>query len=174
MEDKAPSAGQSALYYALLIAVVAIVVHLVMYLLDQNGETAGMIIGTLIFIGMIVYVQLDYRNKKLGGFISYGKAVTIGFLSVLFASVIVAVYMFIYHTSINPGEAQQNLIEAKQQVYDYGLSPEQEASQLKMQEYIHTPLVYAIGSILSYAVFGIIFSLITSIFVKKEEKVSLQ
>jgi hypothetical protein len=174
MEDKAPSAGQSALYYALLIAVAAIVVHLVMYLLDQNGETAGMIIGTLVFIGLIIYVQLDFRNKKLGGFISYGKAVTIGFLSVLFASVIVAVYMFIYHSQINPGEAQQNLIEAKQQIYDYGLSPDQESSQIKMQEYIHTPLVYALSTILSYAIMGIIVALITSIFVKKEEKVSLQ
>ena len=50
MEEKAPSAGQSALYYALLIAVVAIIVHLVAYLLDMSGETPAMVIGTIVFI----------------------------------------------------------------------------------------------------------------------------
>jgi hypothetical protein len=174
MEEKAPSAGQSALYYALLIAVVAIIVHLVMYLLDMSGETPAQIIGALIFIGMIVYVQIDFRNKKLGGFISYGKAVKIGFLSVLFASVIVAVYMFVYHSAINPGELEQNKIEGIQGVYEYGLEPEDEASWVKMQEFIHTPLVYALSTILSYAIMGIIITLITSIFIKKEEQVSLQ
>jgi hypothetical protein len=174
MEEKAPSVGQSALYYALIIAVVAIVVHLVTYLLDMTGGMAATIIGTVIFIGMIVYVQLDFRNKKLGGFITYGKAVKIGYLSVVFASIVVAVYMYVYHTAINPAEAQQNLIEAQQGIYEYGLDPAQEEAQLKMQEYIHTPVGYALATILSYAVIGIIITLITSIFVKKEENVRLQ
>jgi len=173
MEDKTPSAGQSALYYALLIGVALIVVHLILFLLDQTKETPGMIISTAVFIIAIIVVQLDYRNKKLGGFISYGRAVKIGFLSILFASFIMAIYMFIYLTQINPGEMQQALLDAQQQVYNYGLSPEQEASQIKMQESIHTPIVYALGTILGYAFMGIIVSLITSIFIKKEEQVSL-
>jgi hypothetical protein len=133
----------------------------------------GQVISTVIFIAAIVVVQLDFRNKKLGGFITYGKAVKIGFLSILFASVIVAIYMFIYLSYINPGEMAQRLLDAQQQVYNMGLSPEQEAQSLKMQEYIHTPVVYSLFTIIGYAVMGIIVALITSIFVKKEEKVSL-
>lgn len=173
MEAKTPSAGQSALYYALILAVVLILTHLVMYLLDQSKETLGMIISTVIFIGAIIYVQLDYRNKKCGGFISYGRAVKIGFLSILFASVMMAVYMFIYLSYINPGEMQQALIDGQQQIYNMGMDPDGEASALKMQEMIHTPLVYAIGTIFGYAIMGIVVSLITSIFIKKEEQVSL-
>ncbi len=173
MEAKTPSAGQSALYYALLIAVALIVLHLVLYLVEQSRETLGMAISTIAFLAAIVVVQLDYRNKKCGGFISYGRAVKIGFLSVLIASIFVAVYMFIYLSYINPGEMQQALLDAQQQVYNYGLSPEQEAQSLEMQDMIHTPAVYAGGTILSYAFMGIIFSLITAIFIKKEEQVSL-
>jgi len=91
----------------------------------------------------------------------------------LFASVIMAIYMYIYLSQINPGEIQQALLDAQQQVYNYGLTPEQEAQQIELQEMIHTPLVYAISTIFGYAVMGIIVSLITSIFIKKDEQVSL-
>jgi len=173
MEQKTASAGQSALYYALLTGIALILSHLILYIAGIHQDTSGQIISMVIFIAAIVVVQLDFRNKKLGGFISYGKAVKIGFLSILFASFIVAIYMFIYLSYINPGEMAQRLIDAQQEVYNYGMSPEQEASQLSLQEKIHTPLTYAIFTIAGYAVMGIIVALITAIFVKKEEKVSL-
>jgi hypothetical protein len=173
MEEKTASAGQSALYYALLTGVALILTHLILYIAGISQDTVGQVISFVIFVLAIIVVQLDFRNKKLGGFISYGKAVKIGFLSILFASVIMAIYMFIYLSYINPGEMTQRLLDAQQQIYNYGLSPEQEASQLEMQEYIHTPTVYAIFTIVGYAVMGIVVALITAIFVKKEEKVSL-
>ncbi|MCK5338098.1 MAG: DUF4199 domain-containing protein [Bacteroidales bacterium] len=173
MEEIKPSAGQSALYYGLLLAVVFILVHLVLYLVDQNKETAGIAVSMIIFIAGVVVVQLDYRNKKCGGFLSYGRAVKIGFLSVLFASFMVAVYMFVYLSYINPGEMLQAKTDAIQDVYNQGMDPEGEAQMLKIYEYIHTPIVYAAGTILSYAFMGIIVALITSIFIKKDEQVSL-
>jgi hypothetical protein len=171
--ERTASAGQSALYYALLAGIAFILTHLILYIADIGDTRAGQVIGFVVLIIAIVVIQLNFRNKKLGGFISYGKAVKIGFLSILFASVIVAIYMFIYLSYINPGEMTQRLLDGQQEVYNYGLSPEQEASQLEMQEYIHTPIVYAIFTIVGYAIMGIILSLITAIFVKKEEKVSL-
>lgn len=173
MEEKTASAGQSALYYALLAGVALILTHLILYVAGIHESTAGQVVSFLIFVAAIVVIQLDFRNKKLGGFITYGKAVKIGFLSILFASVIVAIYMFIYLSYINPGEMTQRLLDAQQEIYNYGLSPEQEAQSLEMQEYIHTPVTYAIFSVVGYAVMGILVALITAIFVKKEEKVSL-
>ena len=173
MEEKTPSAGQSALYYGLMLAVLFIVVHLVLYIAGQNKETVGQVISLIIFIGAVIFVQLDYRNKKCGGFISYGRAVKIGFLSVLFSSVIVAIYMFIYLSFINPAEIQQALIDAQQQIYEMGMSSDEEAQALKFQEYIHTPATYAIFTPFGYAFMGIIVALITSIFIKKDEKVNL-
>lgn len=173
MEEKKPSAGKSALYYGLLLAVALIVVHLVLYLTDIHQSTTGMVISGIVFIAGISLASLDYRNKKLGGYISYGKAVKIGFLTVLFASFIVAAYTFVYHNNINPGEIQQAKIEAAEQIYKMEMDSESEAQAMKWQEYIHTPLTYAIGAIFMYALIGIIVALITSIFIKKEEQVSL-
>jgi len=171
--ERTASAGQSALYYALLAGIAFILTHLILYIADIGDTTPGQVINFVVFIVAIVIIQLNFRNKKLGGYISYGKAVKIGFLSMLFASFIVAIYMFIYLSYINPGEMAQRLLDAQQEIYNMGMSPEQEAQSLEMQEYIHTPTVYAIFTIVGYAVMGIILSLITAIFVKKEEKVSL-
>lgn len=173
MEEIKPSAGQSALYYGLLLAVVFILVHLVLYLVDQSKETAGIIVSLVIFIAGVVVVQLDYRNKKCGGFLSYGRTVKIGFLSVLFASFMVAVYMFIYLSYINPGEMLQAKTDAIQDVYNMGMDPDGEAQAVKIQEFVHTPIVYALFTIVTYAFMGIIAALITSIFIKKDEQVSL-
>jgi hypothetical protein len=173
MEEKKPSAGKSVLYYGLLLAVALIVVHLVLYLADMNQSTTGMVISGIVFIAGISLASLDYRNKKLGGYISYGKAVKIGFLTVLIASFIVAIYTFVYHTNINPGEIQKAKIEAAQNIYDMELEPEQEEQWLKWVDTMNTPVAYAVAAILMYALIGIVMALITSIFIKKEEQVTL-
>lgn len=173
MEEKLPSAGQSALYYGLLYAVAAIVLHLVLYLTDLGESTVGMVLGIVVMIGAIVIAQLNYRNVKWGGYITYGKAVKIGFLTLLFSSFIIAIYMYIYYDFINPGEILQRKTEAIQGIYDYGMDPESEDQAVRMQEMVHTPLVYGVFTIFTYAVWGIIISLITAIFIKKEKDASL-
>ena len=173
MEEKKPSAGKSALYYGLLLAVALIIVHLVLYIADFHKSTGGIVISMLVLVAGIVVASLDYRNKKLGGYITYGKAVKIGFLTVLFASFIVAIYTFVYHSNINPGEIQQAKIEAAQNIYDMELEHEQEEEFLKWVDLMNTPVVYAVAVIVMYALVGIVVALITSIFIKKEEYVSL-
>lgn len=168
-----PSAGKAALSYGLILGAVLVVLHLILFLLDIQEGTTGFIITLVVIIAGITMATLDYRNKKWNGFISYGKAVKIGFVTMLFAAIIVAVYTFVYHSYINPADIRDAKIEATQQIYNLGLEPEAEAQALKMQEFIHTPPVYALATILSYALIGIIISLIISIFIKKEEFSSL-
>ena len=54
-----------------------------------------------------------------------------------------------------------------------GMEAEQEEQLIKIQEFVHTPLVYAGFAIIAYPIFGIIIALLISIFIKKEENVSL-
>jgi hypothetical protein len=60
---------------------------------DFLGFTAMILIFSLIFFGI-----RDYRNKKLGGIISFGKALKTGVLMALVATLVyVVVWMFYYH-----------------------------------------------------------------------------
>ncbi len=174
MEEKKPSAGTSAIYYGLLLAVALIIVHLILYIADFHQSTGGFVVSMLVLAAGIVIASLEYRNKKLGGYISYGKAVKIGFLTVLFASFIVAAYTFVYHNTINPGEMQQAKIKATQKIYDMNMDDAQETEALKWADYMNTPVVYAVGAIFMYALIGIVMALITSIFIKNEEPLSLE
>ncbi|MDT8394670.1 MAG: DUF4199 domain-containing protein [Bacteroidales bacterium] len=168
-----PSAGKAALTYGLILGAVLIVLHLILFLLNIHKGTTGFIITLAVIIAGITMATLDYRNKKWNGFITYGKVVKIGFVTMLFAAIIVAVYTFIYHGYINPADMRDARIEATQQIYNMGLDPEAESQALKMQEFIHTPLVYSLATIFSYALMGIIISLVVAIFIKKEESPSL-
>lgn len=174
MEEKKPSAGKSAIYYGLLLAVALIIVHLILYIADFHQSTGGFVVSMLVLVAGIVIASLEYRNKKLGGYISYGKAVKIGFLTALFASIIVAAYTFVYHNTINPGEIQQAKIEATQKIYDMNMDDAQETQSIKWVDYMNTPVVYAVGAIFMYALIGIVMALITSIFIKNEEPLSLE
>ncbi|NQT76399.1 MAG: DUF4199 domain-containing protein [Bacteroidetes bacterium] len=173
MEEKKPSAGTSALIYGLLLAVALIIVHLILYIADFHQSTGGFVVSMLVLAAGIVLASLDYRNKKLGGYISYGKAVKIGFLTVLFASFIVAAYTFVYHNNINSAEIQQAKIEAAQKIYEMDMDQAKEEQYLKWADYMNTPVVYAVGAIFMYSLIGIVMALITSIFIKNEEQISL-
>jgi hypothetical protein len=172
MEEKTPSAGQSALIYALLLSGAMIVIHLILYLVDMQTETVGIVISVVVIIAGIVLVQLDYK-KKLGGFISYGQAVKIAFLSMLFAGFVMAAYTFVYHSYINTSELQETKLERIQEIYNNEMDAESEATAINMIEYMVNPVSAAISAIISNALFGIIIALITGIFIKKDENVSL-
>jgi len=173
MEKKLPSAGKSALYYGLVLGVALVVLSLILYLVDQQKEVAGIVIGTLALVVGIVLVQLDFRNKKSGGFITYGKAVKIAFLTMIFTGIIVAVYTFVYHSYINTNDLLETRNEQIQGIYNRGLDAATEEQSIKWIEMSTTPLVSALGALISYPLLGLIVSLISSIFIKKDENVSL-
>ena len=173
MEEKSPSAFKATLTYGILLGVAMIVLHLVMFLLDMHkNQNLSYITLVLILIGMTVGT-IDYRNKKLNGFISYGQAVKIGFLTILFAAIVSAVYTYIFYSAISPGDLQDIRMEQAQDVYNRNLDPDAEAQMLKWQGYFITPFVLSFGSVIFYAIPGILIALFIAIFLKKEEKVNL-
>lgn len=168
-----PSIVQSALYYGLIFGVALIIMNLIFYLADLQQSTAGIVISIIVMVGGIFLASLDFRNKKLNGFISYGKAFKIGFLTMLFAAVIVTIYTYIYHMYINPADLIAAKNERIQEVYNGGYSPEQEAQTIKYIENFTTPIIATVAAFFSSIIMGALVSLITSIFVKKEDKTIL-
>ena len=173
MEENSPSAFKATLLYGLLLGAALVVLQLVLFLIDMHKDTAATYIFLVFMLTGVVLAILDYRNKKLNGFISYGKSVKIGFLTMFFASILVAVYTYLFYTAISPGDLQEIRLEQAQNVYNQNLDPDAEAQAIKWQNYFISPVVLSFSMILYYAVVGILMSLFASIFLKKEEKVTL-
>jgi hypothetical protein len=170
-----PSVGQSALSYALIYGLAMVVIHLVLFLFDAQQSIAGMIVSSVLSIAGIVLIMLHFRGK-LGGYITYGKAVRIGFVSLLFASVIYSGYTFVYHSYVNPTELKEAYVEKYKEAAagidkDESIAPENKESVKKVTKkymaYGFIPWVVSVVTVFMFALFGIIISLIIAIFIKR-------
>ena len=167
MENK-PSTFIITLGYGVIIALALIVFSLILYLLGLDKTPGLMYLSYVLLLLGIILVQLNYRNKYQGGFMEYGKAFTIGMLSSLFVSIIVAIYTFIFFKYIDPGAMEEAMVMAEQKMIDRGMSDMEVEQGMAMAEKFQSVGFYTAMALIGNFIVGIILSLITSIFVKKE------
>jgi len=169
MENK-PSTFTITLGYGVLIALALIVFALITYLVGANDSPWLVIVVGILIVGGIILAQINFRNKYLGGFMEYGKAFTIGFLTVLFLSILYAVYAYIFAKYIDPGAIEEQLAKAEQNMVSQGKSEEEIELGMKYASMFATPGLSAVGAFIMYTLFGTVVSLITSIFTKRENQ----
>jgi hypothetical protein len=169
MENK-PSPLTASMGYGLILSLAMVVFSLVLFLLDLHMKQGLNYLSYVILIAGLLLAQLNYRNKHMGGFISYGKAFTIGMLTSLFVSLIMGLYTYIFFKFIDPGAMEQAMTMAEQQMMDRGMSEAEIEQGLKMAESFQTPGMYTFFAVAGNFVIGMVISLVTAIFVKKEDQ----
>ena len=169
MENK-PSLFTVCIGYGALIALAVIVLSLVLFLLDLDQNRSLQYLSYLILIAGIILVQINYRNKYSNGFIEYGKAFTVGMLSSLVLAVIVGIYTFVFFKYINPGAMEEIMVQAEQRMMDRGMTDMEIEQGMAMAEKMQTPGWYTTFAVLGNFIIGIVISLITAIFVKREDR----
>ena len=169
MEQKNVPASKGALNYGILLSIALIIYSLLLFVLGLDSHPWLNYLSYIIMIVGIYLATVNFRNKYQDGLISYGKAVGVGFFTVLVASVIMAVYTFIYFSYINPDVFQQAMIEAEQRMLEEGMSDMQVDQALSMMERFQKPWVSTIFAFLGNILIGLVIALITSIFIKREE-----
>lgn len=161
---------KSAMTYGLILALALIVFHLVQYLMDVYKPPMWVnILNYAVIVGGIVYGTIRFRDDELGGYISYGRALGFGVLITLFASVVYGFYLYLLTAVIDPSymEGLHRVIE--ETYLELGMDEDQVETMMTAVKKFQTPLMMLISSIFSFTLMGTIFSLITSIFIKKEE-----
>ena len=150
-----------------------IVLELLYYIFDLPMRSPVKLVNYLVLLGAIIWASKSFRDMKSGGFISYGKSFSIGFMIALVAVILIGIYTFIFATYIDP-DLPQKLIDLREtelykQFPDW--SDTQIKSRLAMEAKMMTPAWMAIwGGLIGYLLPGLLISLITSIFIKREEK----
>ncbi|OFX83138.1 MAG: hypothetical protein A2W99_13110 [Bacteroidetes bacterium GWF2_33_16] len=112
MEQK-PNFWKDAIKPSLIISLISIILSVLVYVFDliTIGLFAGFLIGILSFIiSIVIFVFLlkAYRNDKLNGFMTYGKALLFGIIIAVYASFILSAYNTIFNTVIDP-EYEKNI-----------------------------------------------------------------
>jgi hypothetical protein len=174
METKPRTMFNSALIYGLFTGIAYIGLALVMYIGDMDPKNPIAYVGFVILIGGIYWGTVQYRNKSLNGYISYGQAFLTGLLIAVIATVISSVYTYAFYTFFDPAAhtkmVEMGIEKARESMMDKGMSDEQIESGLNISRSFMSPMAMALMSLLFNTLIGGVISLITAAIIKKEDK----
>lgn len=145
-----------------------IIVTVIFYFFNLEQNYVASFIFYVVLIGVIVIGTRFLRDKILLGHISYGRALGSGTAISLFASIIVAFYMFLFLKFIDTSAIEKMFSMMEDSMYQQGMPEEQIDMAMEMSRKFTTPFTIALGTVFSYVFWGFLFSLITSIFIKKK------
>lgn len=167
MEQKPASLFKSSLTSGIYIGVVLILISVILYVAGVMFETWAQYTTWPILVLGAIYAQLTFR-KSLGGEMTYGQALGVGVLALIFASVLSSIYVYILYTVIDPSLLEQVRIMTEQRLVEQGNIPEEQLDQvIEMSMRFQKPGIMALMGIFGGALIGLIISLITGIFTKK-------
>lgn len=158
------------LKFGLIVGATGILLSLITYILGLDTSDIGQYIGWInipIMVIALIYAIKEKQNNELGGFVSFGQAFKTGFLVVLIATSIVAVYNYLYMSVINPGIKDYILQKQAEKFEEQGMSGEQMEQALSMTEKFTTPLMASIWLLAGGLFLGTIVVLIISAIMKK-------
>ncbi len=168
MEEKSTSIWKSTMLSGVYLAIALILLSVIFYVTGNSFSKTAQYLTYPVFIAGVIWGQISYK-KELGGIMTYGEALLAGLLTMVFASVISSIYTYLLYTIIDPSLQEQSRIFTEEQVMAQGNVPEEQMEMaLKIAGKFQTPIMMFIMGIVGGAFIGLIISLITSIFIKKE------
>ena len=171
MENQTYPASKHALVYGAYVTVVLIVLSLAFYVFDFYGQDWTAYLSYAILLLGVVISSYHYRDNHMGGFITYGQSFMTGFLTALFAAIGLGIFSYIFMSLMPPEFTQNMLDQAEEKMIESNpeLTDEQITMAMNWTEKIMQPGMMAGMAFLAYTFFGVIFSLLASIFVKRED-----
>jgi hypothetical protein len=172
MENQTYPAWKHAFMYGVYIGVVLIILSLIIYVLNLFIEKWPGYISYAVLLGGIILSSIAYRDKYLKGFITYGNSFSVGFLTGLFTALISAIFTLVFMSFVGDEytapileKAEESLLQRQPDISDEDL-----ARAMKMTRAFMNPVMMAVWVLLADILFSVIFALIISVFVKKEDK----
>jgi hypothetical protein len=178
MESNTKAFWKTAINHGLILGIIMIIIQLLMWMLNfvpvGIGKGALTLLVTLVFYVVALFLfTKNYRDKSLGGTITFGHAFLYGFTVFMIASIIGAIFNFIFLTFIDPEYTQRVIKITSDWTENYmrekGLSEDminQSIDKITSKK-IPTPIGSSLKSLIAGAVMGAIISLISSAFAKK-------
>ena len=173
MEQKAASIWKSSLMSGIYLGIAMILLSVIFYVTGNPFSKVSQWIGYAIMVAGIVLAQTSYK-KTLGGTMTYGQALGVGVLTMVFASVLSSIYSFLLYQFIDPSLQEQLRLFTEEQIVKQGKVPEEQLDMaVNMATKFQTPVMMLVMGIFGGAFMGLIISLITSIFTQKKPKEDL-
>lgn len=160
---------KSTMNYGAMLGLALVIYSVILWMFGLTfSKPLGYLSYLLIIAGLYLGIRA-FRDQESGGFISYGRALGVGTMIGLFAGVITGFFTFIMFKFMDPELVDKAILMAEEALYKRGMTEDQIEMAIKAQKMFMKPVIFAISSILGSVFMSFIFSLIISIFLKKEE-----
>jgi len=159
MENQNYPTWKHALTYGIYLGVALIILSLLFYVLDMFTQKWTEYVGYVFVLGFIIIASISYRDKHLNGLITYGQSFSVGFFTYLFITFVGDDYK-----ALMLERSEEQIIKSKPDITDEELD-----IALNFSEKLMRPWWLGVIVFLANLFFSVIFALIVSIFVKKED-----
>lgn len=173
---------KNAINGGLVLGLIQIVLGVILYIFNimPIGISKGLIllaISLLIYVVILIYSSKSYRNNVLGGYISFGQAFVFALLVVIVASVLSAIYNYVFNALIDPDYTAKVISATKDWTESFMESkgvPEttiEDAMKKIDEKGVVTPLNSAWKALMGGTIMGAIIALIIAAVVKKSKEI---
>jgi len=167
MEEKV-NPWKKNLTNGLILGLIGIVYSLIIYFLGLSFNKVQGPVFIVVQIAMLYLLLKSYRDNYMHGQITFGQSVGAGVIICLYYAIIMAVFTYILYTVIDPGLTAKQLAFAEEAMVKKGVPQAGIDAGMAIQAKIMKPAILAPLTIFGSMLWGVIISLLVSIFVKKE------
>jgi len=159
-----------AMNYGAMYGLCAAALYLIFYFAGADVQSKSPQFIGYLFLIIFLYMGIkSYRDQDLDGYISYGKSLGTGVLIGLFGGIITGFSTVLMFTVIDPALAGKILEKVQEQMMEKGtMSEDQVNMAMNMTRKFMSPIFLFLFSIAGSAFMAFLFSLIVSIFTRKE------
>ncbi len=168
MERRSHSVTKEAMNFGLYMGIALVLNSVVFYVMGKPFSTGMAYLSYLIIILCLCWALWTFREVSGDAGLPYSRALGFGTLLTFFASLIMAFYTFVLFKIVDPGLIDKLIIFIEEELTKAGRPENQVDTVMTMYKKVLTPLTYSIGQIFNLTILGFIFSLIISIFFKKQ------
>jgi hypothetical protein len=167
MEEKV-NPWKANLTNGLILGLVGVVYSLLMYFLNLSLNKSQSYVFMIIQIAVLYFLLKSYRDNFMHGQITFGQSVGAGVIINIYYAVIMAIFTYILYTVIDTGLIAKQLAMAEDGMVKKGLPQATIDAGMAFTKKIMKPGIMAFTSTIFIVIWGVVISLLVSIFVKKE------
>jgi hypothetical protein len=167
MEEKV-NPWKANLTNGLILGLVGVVYSLLMYFLNLSLNKSQSYVFMIVQIVVLYFLLKSYRDNFMHGQITFGQSVSAGVIINIYYAVIMAIFTYILYTVIDTGLIAKQLAMAEDGMVKKGLPQATIDAGMAFTKKIMKPGIMAFTSTIFIVIWGVVISLLVSIFVKKE------
>jgi hypothetical protein len=167
MEEKV-NVWKANLSNGLILALEGVAFSLILYFLDLSLNKSAGYINIPIQLALLFFLLKAYRDNFMHGQITFGQAFGAGVVIFVYASIIMAIYTYLLWAVIDPGLVKKSLAVSEEAMVNKGIPQASIDAGMAFTAKIMKPGIMSVFTIFGSMFFGVIYSLLVSIFVRKE------